>query len=146
MGEKVIYTVGSSDRSPEEFIGLLKSYGIEKLIDVRRFPTSKFEHFQKENLFDLLENEGVQYLYLGEKLGGYRRGGYEKYMDSPAFESGMAELEGSAMQARCVIMCAERLPWRCHRRFIARSLERRDWKVIHILDEKRTWTMSKDAS
>ncbi len=139
MSQKVIYTVGSSTRSQEEFVALLKSYQIDQLLDVRRFPTSRFDHFRREDLSELLKKEGIGYSYLGRELGGYRTGGYESYTGSAAFNQGIAVLEELASEKRCVIMCAEKLPWRCHRRFIAQALERRGWQVIHILDQGRTW-------
>jgi len=139
MPQKVIYTVGSSTRSQEEFVALLKSYQIDQLIDVRRFPTSRFDHFRREALSESLKKEGIGYSYLGRELGGYRTGGYESYTGTAAFSQAIAVLEELASEKRCVIMCAEKFPWRCHRRFIAQALERRGWQVIHILDRGRSW-------
>jgi len=134
-----IFTLGSSNRSAREFLDLLAHYQIEVIVDVRRFPTSRFDHFIKENLALLLEEKGIAYLYLGEELGGYRSGGYEAYMKSEEFEAGLARLQGVAEKKRVAIMCSERLPWRCHRRHIARTLMERGWQVRHIIDEKREW-------
>lgn len=139
MSQKVIYTIGSSTRSQEEFVALLKSYQINQLIDVRRFPTSRFDHFRREALSESLKKEGIGYSYLGRELGGYRTGGYESYTRTAAFSQAIAVLEELASEKRCVIMCAEKFPWRCHRRFIAQALERRGWQVIHILDRGRSW-------
>ncbi len=136
---RTIFTLGSSTRSAQEFLDLLAHYQIETIVDVRRFPTSRFEHFIKENLALLLEKSGVAYLYLGEELGGYRSGGYEAYMKSEEFEAGLARLQGVAQKKRVAIMCSERLPWRCHRRHIGRALRERGWEVRHIIDEKREW-------
>lgn len=142
--EKVIYTLGSSNRRPEEFIALLKGYGIEVVVDVRRFPTSRFPHFRKEELSQLLEQECIGYAHFGDRLGGYRSGGYEAYTRQEAFKEGVDEVERIARAERAAILCAERFPWRCHRRFIAAEMEGRGWKVVHILDEGRTW-VSKDT-
>lgn len=71
----VIYSLGSSLRSPEDFIGLLHCYRIEMLADVRRFPTSRLGYFKKEQLVELLQANTIRYCYLGEELGGYRKGG-----------------------------------------------------------------------
>ncbi|MDO8136250.1 MAG: DUF488 family protein [Candidatus Brocadiales bacterium] len=78
-------------------------------------------------------------MYIGKELGGYRKGGYEIYMRTEDFLSGIEELEGTARVNRTVFVCAERLPWRCHRRFIGQALEKKGWEVIHIIDEKRVW-------
>ncbi|MEW6189892.1 MAG: DUF488 domain-containing protein [Actinomycetota bacterium] len=139
MYKKRIYTIGSSTRGSDEFIELLEYYGIQTLVDVRRFPTSKLEHFKRENLAHILSEAGIGYVYLGEELGGYRSGGYEAHTLSQQFREGIKSLEGVATRAKTVVMCSERLPWKCHRRFIGRELQRREWEVIHIIDEKRQW-------
>jgi uncharacterized protein (DUF488 family) len=118
---------------------LLGSLGVAVVVDVRRFPTSRFNHFKREVLKELLEARGFSYIYLGEELGGYRRGGYEAYLGSEEFRQGLRRVEELARRGRVVILCAERLPWRCHRRFIGRELERDGFRVEHIIDEKRRW-------
>ncbi len=135
----MIYTLGTSNRSAEEFLELLGSLGVEVVVDVRRFPSSRFDHFKREELARLLEGGGFGYIYLGEELGGYRRGGYQSYLDTEDFREGLERLEGLARGRRVVLLCAERLPWRCHRRFIGWELERDGFRVIHIIDEKREW-------
>jgi uncharacterized protein (DUF488 family) len=117
----------------------LKQFKISILVDVRRFPTSKLEHFKKEKLEHLLKQEGIRYIYLGKELGGYRRGGYKRYMESVEFMMGIKKLEKIAEDSRTVIMCAERFPWRCHRKYISITLEERGWRVAHILDAERVW-------
>lgn len=136
---KTIYTLGSSNRNPQEFVALLNFYQIDTLIDVRSFPTSKFEHFKQENLGKILREKGIEYIYLGKELGGYRKGGYETYTKTQAYKYGLSKTEKIAEKNTCSIMCAERLPWRCHRRFIGDSLKKRGWKAIHVIDEKRIW-------
>ncbi|MDI6631705.1 MAG: DUF488 domain-containing protein, partial [Thermoanaerobacteraceae bacterium] len=75
VGRPVIYTVGTSTRSPEEFLALLRRYGIRAVVDVRRFPSSRrYPHFNRAALAAWLGEAGVTYHYLGDKLGGYRPG------------------------------------------------------------------------
>jgi len=138
-----IYSLGTSTRSKAEFAALLQSHGIELVIDVRRFPTSRLEHFQQGELTQLLAVLHIDYLHLGEELGGYRKGGYQAFTITPEFEQGMKAIEEIARQKRGVILCAERLPWRCHRRFITSELEKKGWHVERIIDEKRTWVPAK---
>jgi len=136
---KKLYTLGTSNRESKDFLEILKTYCIEAVIDVRRFPTSRWEHFKKENLQKILEKEGINYFYLGRELGGYRKEGYEKHIETPLFKEGIQRLEKIATRLTSVFICAEKLPWKCHRRFIADVLQKRGWKVIHIIDRQRTW-------
>jgi len=136
---KEVFTLGTSNRSWEEFISLLRVYRIEMVIDVRSFPTSKFVHFKRESMNPSLAEAGFGYYFLGKELGGYRKGGYEAYTQSLPYLAGMELLERMSSRCRSAVLCAERLPWRCHRRFIGRSLQERGWKVSHIIDEKRVW-------
>ena len=138
---RLIYTLGTSDRTVEEFADLLERYKIKRVVDVRRFPTSKFEHFKKDNLQKGLERAGCAYDHFGNELGGYRNGGYRRHMETDAFCKALEEVEELAARDRVAILCAERLPWRCHRRFIASKLNERGWHVIHILDKDRTWDL-----
>ena len=109
IGE-VVYTVVTSYRTPDEFLALLKDVGVEVMVDVRRFPTSRFKHFEKDELSQLLEREGFSYIYLGEEPGGYRRKGYEAYVGTEEFRWGHSRLEELACERSVVILCAERLP------------------------------------
>lgn len=138
---KVVYSLGTSTRTQDEFIWLLNRYRIELVVDVRRFPVSRFEHFNQQVLSGLLAAKGMEYLYLGDRLGGHRKGGYLAFCGTEEFSSGIAALEVAASTRVGAIVCAERLPWRCHRRFIAAELGRRGWKVVHIIDEGRVWTL-----
>jgi len=137
--EKIIFTLGTSSRTLEEFVQLLRMNSVEMVTDVRSFPTSKFPHFKKEALSQSLGEEGLGYLFLGKELGGYRKGGYEAYTQTHDYLRGLELLERLASRCRCAILCAERLPWRCHRRFIGRSMQERGWKVLHIIEERRVW-------
>ncbi|MEM2930487.1 MAG: DUF488 domain-containing protein [Thermoproteota archaeon] len=128
-----IWTIGHGSLSKDFFTSLLKKHGINLLVDVRRFPTSKVEHFRKENLEKWLPEEGVEYLWLGEELGGFRRGGYEKHMETMLFRKGIERLLDLARDRRVCIMCLETDPKYCHRRFIARHLRTRSVRVLHIV-------------
>ena len=145
MACKSIYSIGSSTRGPREFVELLKAYKIETLADVRRFPTSRFEHFVEENLERILKGAGIEYIFLGDELGGMRRTGYEDYTTTEDFKEGVSKLEEIAEDKRTAFMCAERLPWKCHRRFIGFALRERGWRVIHIIEEKRVWEPKDDS-
>lgn len=138
MNQKKIYTLGTSRRSEEDFIEILLFYDIKTVVDVRRFPKSKLQIFNKENLQELLEKEGISYIFLGLELGGFRKGGYEAYAETDEFRNGIGKLEES-INNNAVIICAERFPWKCHRRWIARELHRRGWTVEHIIDKGKVW-------
>lgn len=127
-----VWTIGHSNRSIEEILELLKENGIQVLVDVRRFPTSKFEHFKKEHLEELLRKHEIEYIWLGNELGGYRKGGYRKHMRTKLFREGTSRLMELANSRRVCIMCKEMDPKYCHRRFIAKYLERRNVEVAHI--------------
>jgi uncharacterized protein (DUF488 family) len=136
----VIFTLGTSTRSMDEFIAIVKARQIARVCDVRSFPGSRrYPHFSKETFSASLREAGCEYEWLGERLGGYRKGGYERHVETAAFQEGLTELEMMASQAPSVVVCAEALPWRCHRRYIAKALEERGWKVVHIIDVSRDW-------
>ena len=136
---KLIYTLGTSTRSSGEFISLLRRHGIDTVVDVRKFPKSRFEGSCEERLSDLLSEAGIDYINMGRQLGGYRKGGYEAFTTTAEFQEGVRDLEKVAQRKMVAIFCAERLPWRCHRRFIGFELESRGWQVVHIIEEKRYW-------
>ncbi|MFN3532976.1 MAG: DUF488 family protein [Candidatus Brocadia sp.] len=134
--KKIIYTIGTSARKLREFIETLKYYEVERVIDVRHFPTSsRFPHFKRERLNRSLPGKCIDYIYLGEKLGGYRPGGYEAHMKTPEFEEGIRDLEKVAGEKVSAFFCAEKLFWRCHRGFIADALIKRGWEVHHIIEK-----------
>jgi len=141
----LIYTLGTSTRTLEEFLEILQLKGITRICDVRSFPGSRrYPHFSKDALAASLEQAGIGYFWLGQKLGGFRKGGYETWMQTPEGAAGLLELEEIASQAPTAIICAELVPWRCHRRFIAFALEDRGWEVIHILDASRDWKFTRE--
>lgn len=143
MEYNIIYTIGTSTRTIDEFIELMGSHNIEAVVDVRKFPTSKFEWFCGERLAELLNEAKIGYIRMGEELGGYRRGGYEAFTATEMFQKALKRLEEVAERKRVAITCAERLPWRCHRRFIGFELEKRGWQVVHIIGQGRYWQPAK---
>jgi uncharacterized protein (DUF488 family) len=151
MPTAVIWTIGHSTRSLDEFIGLLRGQRIELLVDVRRYPASRMHpHFNAEALARSLTAGGVRYEAYVE-LGGRRAPqagsantrwrnasfrGYADYMETPAFEAALARLMAEAADARTAIMCAEAPWWRCHRALIADALKARGVEVLHIMGQK----------
>lgn len=134
-----IYTIGTSRRSAEEFIEILLAYGVQSLVDVRSWPKSKLQHFTRENLEASMKENLIEYRWLGKELGGLRKGGYEAYTQTGEFGQGVDVLEQIAAEKLTAVMCAERFPWKCHRKWIARELSRRGWHVEHIIEKDRLW-------
>jgi len=137
-GNVFVWTVGHSNRSIETFLELLKEHNIEVLADVRSFPTSKIEHFKREEMERWLPEQGIEYVWLGKELGGYRRGGYRAYVRTKLFREGIMKLLEIAVEKRTCIMCMEPNPKYCHRRFISAHLKRKGVKVIHIIAKGQT--------
>lgn len=136
----VIYSIGHSTHPEEKFIQMLQQHHIQCLIDVRRFPTSKkHPQFTKENLAAGLSRVNVEYVWLGELLGGFRTGGYEAYTKTEGFKSGLEQLKDYGRRKLTAFMCAELLFFRCHRRFIADKLTAEGWKVLHIMDQGKLY-------
>ncbi len=141
-----IYTLGTSNRSVEEFLEILSHYQIEVVVDVRRWPTSKwFEHFKKENLEKILHENKVEYFHF-EKLGGYREGGYKEYLKTKNFKEALKDLIKifRSKKKNLAIVCAEKFPWKCHRFFVAHELEKLGFEVLHIIEKGRIWEMKKE--
>jgi uncharacterized protein (DUF488 family) len=133
-----IYTLGTSNRTLEEFLEILKIYSIQTVIDVRRWPTSKwFEHFKKENIQKILEERNIKYFHF-EKLGGYREGGYSEYTKTEEFKEALQRLVEVAKFTQTVLICAERLPWKCHRALICENLKE-EFEVVHIIEKNKIW-------
>ncbi len=137
--DKKVYTLGTSRRSEEDFIEILLDYDIRTLIDVRSYPKSKIPTFTREYLENLLQRENINYVFLGKELGGFRKGGYEAYTLTEDFKNGIDKLENIASENNSVIICAEKFPWKCHRRWIAREVHKRGWLVEHIIDKGKVW-------
>jgi uncharacterized protein (DUF488 family) len=146
-----IYTIGHSTRTIEQFIQLLKAHNIEELVDVRTVPKSRHNpQFGKEELAASLKQAGITYAHLA-KLGGLRHStkdsvnlgwqntsfrGYADYMATPVFQAGLDELRAIAEKKTAALMCAEAVPWRCHRSLIADALTNQGWQVLHIQSRK----------
>jgi len=136
---KRIYTLGTDRRTEEDFIEILFAYDIHAVIDVRSFPKSRLPIFTRANLEPLLKREGIEYHFLGKELGGFRKGGYIAYAITDDFIRGIDLLESLAANKPLIIICAEKLPWKCHRKWIARELQKRGWEVHHIIDKGKVW-------
>jgi uncharacterized protein (DUF488 family) len=129
-----LYTIGHSTRSLEELVDLLRDHDVTQLVDVRHFPRSRRNpQFNVERLESDLPAQGIAYAWMGETLGGLRKGGYEAYMETEGFRRGLDELEALVRQRTTAIMCAEIVWFRCHRRFIARQMVARGYRVGHIV-------------
>jgi len=135
LSKTVLWTIGHSNRSVEKFLKLLEEYDVRILVDIRSFPTSKIEHFKREKMKQWLPEHGVEYVWLGKELGGYRRGGYQAHMKTETFRDGIEKLLQLAKKERVCIMCMGKNPKYCHRRFVSAHLERRNIEVKHILEE-----------
>jgi uncharacterized protein (DUF488 family) len=143
----VIYTIGHSTRSSDEFIALLTLRGVRQLGDVRSVPRSRrHPHFASEALAQTLAHHDITYRHFGD-LGGLRKPhkdstntawrhegfrGYADYMETPAFEHALDDLVAWAIVPTAV-MCAEAVWWRCHRQLISDALVARGIEVRHIV-------------
>ena len=139
---RLTYTLGTSNRTADEFVELLRHFEILTVVDVRRFPKSRVPHFVQDTFRQFLHAAGIAYFHLGDTLGGYRGPDYETYMTSSDFSLGLRRLMDQCERAPTAIVCAERLPWRCHRRFIGSALRAEGWEVAHILDKDKVWQPS----
>jgi uncharacterized protein (DUF488 family) len=150
-----ILTIGHSTRTLDEFINLLKAYRVTLVVDVRSVPRSRHNpQFNKENLPNNLKNAGIKYIHMPE-IGGLRRPkpdsvntawrnksfrGYADYMQTKEFTENLLHLVALARENRVAAMCAEALPWRCHRSLIADALVARHIQVEHILTAENSIT------
>jgi len=146
--ELVVFTIGHSTRTIEEFVELLKTYTINLVVDVRTVPRSPHNpQFNKETLPNTLKSLGIKYIHMPE-IGGLRRPkhdsinlawknsgfrGYADYMQTKEFADSLLKIIALARENRLVLMCAEALPWRCHRSLISDALVVRHVKVEHII-------------
>ncbi|MCC2640501.1 MAG: hypothetical protein K0S45_914 [Nitrospira sp.] len=147
-----LWTIGHSTRSNDEFMALLRAYDIRRLIDIRRYPGSRrYPHFQSDLLAKSLAEAGLGYGHMpalggrrattpdsvnkGWKNAGFR--GYADYMQTGEFQNALKGLMAESRCARTVIMCAEAVPWRCHRSLVADALVTCGWEVHHILSPDR---------
>ncbi len=148
--DEVIYTIGHSTHSIEDFIRILHSYGIQRLVDVRTIPKSRHNpQFNGDELPQVLRQHGIDYVHL-EGLGGLRHTtkasintawkntsfrGFADYMQTPEFEAALDQLIVLGKEKPTAIMCAEAVPWRCHRSLIGDALLVRHVKVEDIMTE-----------
>ena|ERR1700716_283536 len=149
--EGAIFTLGHSTLPIERFIALLRAYGIERLVDIRTVPRSRHNpQFNDTTLAAPLTAEGIEYVPM-QALGGLRHArkdstntgwrnasfrGYADYMQTEQFRDALEALIAISRQKRVAIMCAEAVPWRCHRSLVADALSARAVPVIEILSEK----------
>jgi uncharacterized protein (DUF488 family) len=145
-----VFTLGHSTLPIDRFVALLRSFGIGSLADIRSVPRSRHNpQFSRDALDGVLKAAGIAYVPLG-LLGGLRRArkdsvntgwrnasfrGFADYMQTADFARGLAELIGLSKDKRTAMMCAEAVPWRCHRSLVADALSIRDIPVIDILSE-----------
>ena len=158
---QLIYTIGHSTRTLDELVSLLRHEGITRLADIRRFPGSRrYPWFSREALEKSLPAAGLIYEHF-EDLGGRRKPrpdsrnvaltsdqfrGYADHMATPQFHAAVDRLV--SWEGRTAYMCAEAVPWRCHRNLLSDELVRRGFTVIHVLGpgSRRQHELSKFAS
>lgn len=150
---EMIYTIGHSTHPIDEFIRILDAFEITQVIDVRTIPRSRHNpQFNEKELGDSLRDHGIEYARL-EGLGGLRHAiknsentawqnesfrGFADYMQTPDFSRSVEKLIELAGEKRSVIMCAEAVPWRCHRSLIGDALLIRNIGVEDIFDDKHS--------
>jgi uncharacterized protein (DUF488 family) len=146
----VVFTLGHSTLPIDRFIALLRTYGIERLVDIRTIPRSRHNpQFNGAALADTLSAEDIDFVHIPALGGlrhahkdspntGWRNGsfrGYADYMQTEAFLRGLETLIQLGRSKRTAIMCAEAVPWRCHRSLVADALGVRGIPVVEILSE-----------
>ena len=147
-----VFTIGHSTRTWKVFLELLREHGIKRVVDVRSIPRSRHNpQFNRETLSMKLRSARIGYVYL-RKLGGLRHArwdspnmgwrnasfrGFADYMQTPDFNAGLRRLIKLANQKKTALMCAEAVPWRCHRSLIADALIVRGIRVKHVISGKR---------
>jgi uncharacterized protein (DUF488 family) len=149
-----VFTIGHSTRTIEEFLAMLAAHGVLRLVDVRAIPKSRrVPQFNSDALAASLRKQGIDYLHM-KSLGGLRHAkkdsanlgwhnasfrGYADYMATKEFRDGLQHLLDLAGEKRTVIMCAEAVPWRCHRSLIGDALLARGVHVDHIMNATSTY-------
>jgi uncharacterized protein (DUF488 family) len=153
IGRSAVLTIGHSNRTWKEFLEILRAHGVKGVIDVRSIPRSRHNpQFNRETLSAKLRVARISYVYL-RKLGGLRHArrdssnmgwrnasfrGFADYMQTSEFEAGLLRLMKLARKKRSAMMCAEAVPWRCHRSLIADALTVRGIEVDDIISMKRS--------
>jgi len=149
----IVMTIGHSTRPAKEFIYLLKAHQVKRLVDVRTVPRSRHNpQFNRSELSPALHSARLHYSYM-PGLGGFRHArrdslntgwhntsfrGFADYMQTPEFRENLDNLIKLAKSERIAIMCAEAVPWRCHRSLIADALLARGIEVREITSAIRT--------
>jgi uncharacterized protein (DUF488 family) len=142
-----IFTIGHSTRPIAEFLELLQEHGIEQLVDIRTIPKSRHNpQFNSGALAASLRHQGIRYLHLKD-LGGLRHArkdsvnlgwrnasfrGFADYMQTPEFAEALDRAIKLAQERPTALMCAEAVPWRCHRSLVADALLVRGVRALHI--------------
>ena len=142
-----LYTIGHSTRTLDELVAMLRAFDISVLADIRTIPRSRHNpQFNGDALRSALRSRRIRYVHIPE-LGGLRRTrkdspntawrnasfrGFADYMSTEDFETGLAKLHALAAEGRVALMCAEAVPWRCHRSLVADALTARGAHVEHI--------------
>ena len=150
---QTIFTIGHSTRPIDEFLRLLKAHGVQRVVDVRTIPRSRHNpQFDRGQLSPALHRVRIHYRHM-PGLGGLRRArrdsanagwrnasfrGYADYMQTPEFEDSLEDCIDLAKRERVVLMCAEAVPWRCHRSLIADALLARGIQSSEITSRIRT--------
>ena len=149
----IVFTVGHSTRTIEEFIGLLQAHAVTRVVDVRTIPRSRYNpQFNRDSLSDSLKMAGLGYVHM-PGLGGLRHAksdsinagwrnasfrGYADYMQTLEFEQSLEGLIQLAREEQIAIMCAEAVPWRCHRSLIGDALLARGIRTEDIMSPTRS--------
>ena len=149
----VIYTIGHSNHSYENFISMLTAFNVELLIDVRSYPgSSRNPHFNKEQLKVTMPTHNIDYVHMPDLGGrrnkadpqsintGWRLPAFRNYADhmmSASFSQAIKQLENLAQGKKIAYMCSECLWWQCHRSIISDYLKSKGWKIIHIMSKTK---------
>jgi len=143
---QTVYSVGHSNGTVEQLVGVLRQHAITAIADVRSQPYSRFNpQFNRDALAGSLKDAGLEYVFLGQELGArsddpacYRNGSaqYSLMAKTPAFERGIARLLAGTERFQLAMLCAEKDPLVCHRGIlISRHLQEKGVRVCHILDQ-----------
>ena len=147
-----VFTIGHSTHPIAEFVQILKANGVKRVIDIRTIPRSRHNpQFNGEALAESLRASGIAYLHI-KKLGGLRHPskesinlgwrnsgfrGFADYMQTPEFDAALERAIKLAKTKPSALMCAEAVPWRCHRSLVADALSMRKIPVMHISSATR---------
>lgn len=148
-----IYTIGHSTRQSDELVDILEHFGIRLLADVRSIPRSRYNpQFNSDTIAGALDDRGIEYRHMpglgglrhttekspntGWRNAGFR--GYADYMLTREFEEAMGYLRTQATRKTTALMCAEAVPWQCHRSLLSDAMLVRGVDVLHILDKTKT--------